>query len=298
MPMYTKLTRQENNGLIMLFLQMYETVQRKNIIVRKSGGADYTSLTRAIMDSMGIWGVTIYVDEGEYDILAELAEYYGTYDFQSLTPSTRGIELGWDITIKSSPHAVIKANYTGDDFDMLTRFSVFNCYNKPNVGGFTLIGVNIQCSRIRYCVHDEKTMSGVGSYNNRYENCNMYIDNRNNPNWDLGCCIGCGLGTGGCVTITNCCFEGLDVRDHKRQIIGFHNNGSTGTSSAQSFITVKDNYFKNGGITVWNYGESTLMTKVLITNNNMVEAIYYPGITQEAPVENMEILEWNNIIRS
>lgn len=265
-----------------------------NFIVRKSGGGDYTSLTKAITDNMGKWGVTIYVDEGEYDLLEELKEYYGTENFLSLTPRERGIELGYDITIKGSPNAIIKADYKGNDVNMLSNFSPFNSYNVPNTGGFSLVGVNIKCSRVRYVIHDEK--SGVaGTYNNLYDNCNFYIDNTNNESWGLAVCIGGGLGKSGCITIRNCIFEGI-YPNRRDAIVSYHNASVAG---ARSYISCMGNFLKGDrGFRFSWYGASTDVTEVLVEGNNVGrETIVGPEPGTDSPNVNVSVTEWNTVVR-
>lgn len=299
-PKYVKLDRVKNNGLAMIFLQQYIT-NKKTYIVRKSGGADYTSLTRAIMDSMGIWGVTIYVDEGEYDLLAELTDYYVTSDFLSRTPVGRGIELGYDITIKASPKALIKSHYTGNNTNMLISYSPFNCYNAPNVGGFSLIGVRIECSRCRYVIHDEKGTEGVGSYNNLYDNCNFKIDNTNNGSWNASQCIGGGLGHSGNIIIRNCIFESVNP-NYSGAVVSYHNNKISG---AKSFISCTGNYLigDRGFRFSW-YGYSTEITDIILQGNNVGRATESgPETDPDSPygpslIENISIKEWNTTLRS
>ena len=244
---------------------------------------------------MGCWGVTLYLEEGEYDLLQELEEYYGTSDFLADTPSGRGLELGYDITIRASPKALIKANYTGNDERMLVYYSPFNCYNAPNVGGFSLIGVNVQCSRVRYVIHDEKGGSGVGPYNNLYENCNFYIDNTNNRPWGMSVCIGGGLGHGGCIIVKNCIFEGV-YPNRRDALVSWHNNSTEG---AKSFIWCTGNYLKGDkGFRFSWYGDSKEVTEVLLQGNNVGRATMVgPEPGTDSPNENVHVKEYNTTIR-
>ena len=266
---------------------------KREFVVKKAGGGDYTSLTKAIMDNFGRWGVTIYLEEGEYDLFQELQEYYRTSDFISLTPSGRGIELGYDITIKGSPKALVKAIYQGNDERYYSQFSAFNCFNKPNTGGYSLIGVNIHCVKIRYCVHDEKGQSGTGSYVNVYEGCNFYLDNSQNV-WNSPQCIGGGLGKSGTIIIRNCMFEGITVGNY--YAVTYHNNRNV---DAKSQIYCSGNYIKGDyGFQFYRYGDSIEKTTVMLSDNNVGRATdtHYSGEDQWP--DNMEVIEWNNIIRS
>ena len=299
---YCHITRSNNNGLILLFVQLYQMLSEsgrngKTFIVAKNGGGDYDSLVEAVMDNMGTWGVTLHLEAGEYDLIQEFTDYYGTADFRSQTPSGRGLELGYNITIEGSPNAVIVAEYTGSDEGMQKSFSPLNCYNRPSVGGMTLRGVNIRCSRVRYCIHDEKGTSGTGSYNNVYENCNFYIDNTNNDYWHSSQCIGGGLGTSGSIQIRNCIFEEIDTNSPMNAAVSYHNNANAG---AKSMITCTGNYIKGerGFRFSW-YGQSTEITEVICANNSVGRATQYGAETQDtSPNQNVTLYDFNNIVRS
>lgn len=298
---YCHITRSNNNGLILLFVQLYQMLSEsgrngKTFIVAKNGGGDYDSLVEAVMDNMGTWGVTLHLEAGEYDLIQEFTDYYGTADFRSQTPSGRGLELGYNITIEGSPNAVIVADYTGSDEGMQKSFSPLNCYNRPSVGGMTLRGVNIRCSRVRYCVHDEKGTAGTGSYNNVYENCNFYIDNTDNDYWHSSQCIGGGLGTSGSIQIRNCILEEIEPSSPANAAVSYHNNAN---ADAKSMITCTGNYVKGerGFRFSW-YGQSTEITEVICANNSVGRATQYNAETQDtSPNQNVTLYDFNNIVR-
>lgn len=301
LPRYVKLERTNNNGLIFLFVQLYASLNEKKghrtYIVRKAGGGDYTSLVEAVLDNVGAWGVTLHLDEGTYDVIQELTDYYGTSDFLSQTLHGRGLEIGYDMTIEGSPNAMIVANYTGSDIDMLKEFSPLNCNKSAHVGGMTLRGVNIRCSNVRYCVHDEKGQGGVGTYNNLYENCNFYIDNTDNTEWHSSQCIGGGLGKNGSIIIRNCIFEEIEPNSPTNAAVSYHNCASSG---AKSMITCTGNYIKGArGFRFSWYGDSTEITEVICSNNNVGRETQYRAETQDtSPNQNVALYEWNNIVRT
>lgn len=299
LPKYVKLERTSNNGLALLFVQLYASLAEKKghrtYIVRKAGGGDYTSLVEAVMDNMGVWGVTLHVDEGTYDLLQEFEDYYGTTSWLAMTPHGRGLEVGYDMTIEGSPNAVILADYTGADADMQSKFSPINCDNTAHCGGMTLRGVNIRCSKVRYCVHDEKGAGGVGTYNNIYENCNFYIDNTNNTEWHASQCIGGGLGREGSIIIRGCIFEEIEPNSPANAAVSYHNNSAAG---AKSMITCTGNYIKGArGFRFSWYGASTDITEVICSNNSVGRATQHTAETPESVNENVALYEFNNIIR-
>lgn len=294
-PQYCRISE---DSLIKLFMQMYDIVGSagsKTVIVDKSGGGDYTSFAEAVIDNYGKQGITLQLRPGNYDLFSELAAYYGTDDFLPLTKYGRGLELGYGITIEGCPNAVIKADYLGSDADIMTYFSPLNTTKEVNGGGFTLRGVNIRCSRVRYCVHDEKTAAGTGAYTNIYEACNFYIDNRNNTAWSSAQCIGGGLGTSGNIIVRNSIFESLST-NLDGEVVSWHNNANAG---AKSMISCTDNYIKgNGGFRFSWYGQSTEITEVICTGNNVGKATVLRAETVESSNLNMALYDWNNTVRS
>lgn len=274
---------------------------KRYVTVDKNGLGDYTSFVRAIMDNYGKWGVTIHLNEGEYDLFEEFEEYYGTADFLNLTKYGRGLELGYNITVEGSPKSIIKADYTGNDANVQEYFSPINCTMDVNGGGYTLRGINIRCSRVRYAVHDEKATIGLGNYSNVYDNCNFYIDNTDNDTWHSSQCIGGGLGTSGNIVVKNCIFESVDPAFNDAAV-SWHNNRNEGAKSQISCIGNVVN--GNRGFRFSWYGYSQEITEVICTGNNVGAAtIIRPETGPDSPFgpspyENIEVWDWNNVIRN
>ena len=285
-----------NNAISVILNKINNVGAGKTLIVSKSGGGDYNSFVRAIMDNYGKWDVTLHLNEGVYDLFEEFEEYYGTSDFRELTKYGRGLELGYNITVEGSPNAIIKADYTGNDAGIQRSFSPINCTMDVNGGGYTLRGVNIRCSRVRYAVHDEKTGTGLGSYSNVYDNCNFYIDNTDNDTWHSSQCIGGGLGTSGNIVVRNCIFESVDPA-FTGAAVSWHNNRNEG---AKSQISCVGNVVKgNRGFRFSWYGDSQEITEVICTGNSVGAATITGAETQDtSPYENIVLYDWNNVIRN
>ena len=273
-----------------------EPEKKELFIVDFNGGGDYTSLTRAILENADKKGITIRLMPGTYNLFNEFKDYYGNDYFDNYnTNPERGIELKNGITLIGCRNAKIVFNYTGSNTQVMTRFSPFNC----NEGGFTMIGINLEASKCRYCVHDERG-SNSDVYHSIYKNCNFKLDNSQNDEWSNGmaCCIGGGLGVNGSIVIKDCIFEGIRKTGADNRIILYHNSAASG---AKSVVVISGNYLKNDGKMVFScYGQSTEITDISCSNNNMGASILFDhaGVVPEAPNENIVLYEWNNVIRS
>ena len=196
------------------------------ITVSKDGSGDYTNLCEAVIKSYNRENVTIKIKKGTYDIIQEMKELYDEY-VQSLYPDEPdadfwskykkdqkfvypeanvfdwGLRLGSGITLIGEQGNLITCKYFGDNNNVKVDYSPFNTY----VGGFKMIGLNIECSNVRYVVHDERGIDQV-PYEVLYDSC--YMKSNNDPlseQWSSNACIGGGLGMYGRIEVRNCIFE-------------------------------------------------------------------------------------------
>ena len=126
----------------------------------------------------------------------------------------------------------------------------------------------------------------------------MYVDNTgsNLPSFPSQCIAG-GLGKEGVIIIDGGHYEIAVPHDTYGNTITFHNGGVTG---AKSEIIIRNVYFEGirAGVKLGYYGSSTDITKCFVSNCSMTIA---PAVMDEVgaggPV-NMELIEWNNDIRT
>lgn len=259
-------------------------------------GKDYTSITKACIDGIQTPNTVIYIDPGVYDIESEFKEIYGNSFFDNFSStSVRGIVLSNNIKLIMSPLTVVKFEYDGINTDVQKLFSVFNMDNKYYTkNGFTIIGGKIIARNCRYCVHDDPSSFGE-PYRNVYDSIYMYLDNSNNPSWGAAQCIGGGLGKVADITITNCIFESVGAA-YNRAIVSYHN---VSIANAKSIIKLKDNYFMGQGTARFSYyGESELITDIFASNNNLGNPIYVCAESEDCNIVNMNLVEWNNVVRN
>lgn len=263
---------------------------------------EYKSFSSAVNDALKYSNSIVYVDNGTYNMKTEFEEIYGSNFFSSFTSSSRrGLYLGNGIKIVLSPNAIIKFHYEGDNTDVKERFSPFNFapyseYSSPNyqVNGFEIIGGQIDVKNARYCSHDDPS-SFNKEYTNKYKNVCMKLDNTGNLVWGSHACIGAGLGMFGTFEVEGCVFESVGSKSTTASV-SLHN---TGQPNARSFVSIKDNYlYGNNTIRLLWYGTSTLISKVIVCGNSVSRPIEIKANTPDSVVENIELLAWNNEIRT
>lgn len=270
-------------------------VPERVIHVNKDGTGDYTSLTEGILKATEGMDYTVYVGAGVYDLIEEFLAYYGADFFTThASGSLKGVILKNRVKIVFSSGSLVRCHYNGDNDSVMIRFSPFNA--GPH--GFTLTNMKLECSRVRYAVHDEMHVE-EDPYRNVYENCDMLIDNSNNTAWAGKACIGGGLGIHGDVVVRDSVFNSVESVD--RYLVTYHNSEDANHKGAKSNVVVTGCYIggKNGINASW-FGPSTEITKFVLTNNNVgVPTRVHPETSDgTSPVVNVEVLEWGTIVRS
>lgn len=273
-----------------LAIKMYgKKLPATPIIIDKQGNGDFTSLVKGLRKAYTREDLVFYVRSGNYDIIQEFEEEYGSDFFTNYTPqSIRGIVLLNRCKVIFSHNARVTCHYEGDNDVVKEYFAPFN----SGVGGFELEGLNISASNVRYCLHDELGANTM-PYVSRIRNCCMKLDNTNSS-WGADQCIGGGLGKSAIVDISGCCFE--SVRNGKDDAaVSYHNSQADG---AKSHVVIKDNYIAgNKTIRLSWYGPSTSVTRAIVTNNNVGAEIVCRAENAESTVQNVELLAWNNVVR-
>ena len=255
--------------------------------VEKDGTGDFTKLIDAIDEAEKYMDSVVYVGDGEWDIIDELGSDY----VNSVSFNQRGIVLKNRIKIVFSSKSKVICDYSGDNTTIMNWLSPFNAGEH----GFILENLNIYSHNVRYSMHDERDSDG-DFYINRYINCHFF---NYNENGGFRQCIGGGLGKNGYIVIENCIFE--NPKASNNSLVSYHNTANVGGGSAKSNIEVSNCYVKGTGTLRFSwYGTSTDITIVKATGNNLGSAIQFVAETSDgtSPNENVELYEWNNIIRS
>lgn len=256
------------------------------IHISKDGSGDFTTLTEGIAYATSIPNCHVYVHEGTYDIIEEYTALYGSDFFLNYSASETnvGIVLSNNIIVECYPNVYIKCEYTGSNQNVQNRFSLFNSGRL----GFTLINANIITKKIRYSIHDERA-SAEDYYHNTYKNCNINHDNSNSAGYIQ--CIGGGLGKNGLIDIENCVFANPSSTG---SIVSWHNARVAG---AKSKLNIKNSIIK-GNVRFSYWGESTLLSTMIITGCKMFTDGIVTQETSQYSNLNTEILQWGNTLGS
>lgn len=253
--------------------------------VEKDGSGDYDSLVAAIQEAVKYNNSIVYVGAGTWDIVDELGSTY--MEAVTSNPLTWGLELKNNIHIIGTAKTIIQARYTGTTQNTREYFSVFNA----GAYGFTLENVKIVADNIRYIIHDDRGSGGSTPYVNKFINCDMKLTS----GYYGDTVIGGGLGINGTIEIRNCRLEG-SAGTHR--LAYYHGNNYQGETGAKCTIIVQGCYFAgDGSFDVTKYGDSTEMSTAYLSNNSFGSA---PQVTSGsyAPQDNMQIVAWNNEIRT
>lgn len=274
--------------------EQFSEVIQPVFYVRKDGSGDFTTVKSAIETAVQFKNAIVDIGAGTFDLIEEFgADYFANLG----AVGGSGLQLYNDIIVRGTSNTLITCHYTGSNDNVKVYFSPFNLTKgntDKSLGGFTLQNIHIECSNVRYAVHDESNASDI-PYKNQYLNCRFKIDNRNNSAWSSRQCIGGGLGSASEIIIRDCIFESLSNEGASGTGIVSYHNGGTGRSD----IVIKDCYFK-GKDTVkasW-HGSSTKVSTMSVSGCSMGLAPYNQAETSGDTVENMELITWNNEIRS
>lgn len=271
-------------------LYAFPIYEKKVFVIDKNGGGDFTSLVKGLRKAYAYKDATFHVKNGVYDIIREFIDEYGENFFSDYTTeSIRGIVLLNGCKVIFSPLASVNCHYEGDNDIVKQYFSPFN----SGEGGFEIYGLQLYASNVRYCFHDELGSNAV-PYISKYRNCYMKLDNSNNSAWPADQCIGGGLGKSGLIDISGCIFEstrgGTDLA-----AVSYHNSAVV---NAKSQIVIDGNYIAgNKTIRLSWFGESESVTNAIVTNNNLGSDIIFRAENESAVNKNIQLLEWNNIVR-
>ena len=243
-----------------------------NKIFYVGANRDITSLKNGIEIATQYNNAILYVDEGIYNLVEEF-----TQEYLDKTTTEIGLILKNNIHVIFSPKSKVTFNYNGKNSNIHSNFSPFNSGSK----GFTIENLTLECSNCRYGIHDERGNS-TDRYKNIYKNCEISLDNSNNPHWSNPQNIGFGLGNDGEVEIENCVFNNW---------ITFHLDNANKPTS-QAIVTIKNNYFKTGAVWVDGNKDITVPSRFIVSNNSFAQGMHIGNL-----YDSIELFTFNNEIR-
>lgn len=242
-------------------------------------------------------GKTIYVEAGNYDFV----DYYGDAYFNNYNSNTshdaKGIPMQ-NTTLICSPAAIFTADlskYTNTDLQ--EWWSMFNLTETD----CKIVGLNATVNNCRYVVHDDPTNESTKTFMHEYINCTMINKTNSRNSKGSNVCLGGGLTKSANIVIDGCLFANStstlnSATEQERVVCSYHNSWNT---SERSTITVKNCYCEDKStIRVTWYGDSTLITPAIITNNSVGSEIVYRAEDSKYPTVNLKLYAWNNVVRS
>ena len=162
-------------------------------------------------------------------------------------------------------------------------------------GDYVLENLDILAKDCRYCVHDE--MNGTGTARHEYLNCRMSYINTHDADLNYIQCIGGGLGEHTTIIIDGGAYHSTNNYGHQLQQPITYHNGSSATCDGS--ITIKNVYLDDEGYFRFGYyGESTTKTAILVCGCSMGGAIVKQAENPSATIDNFNLIEWNNTVRS
>ena len=252
---------------------------------------EFTTLKEGIEEAIKYRNSIVYVDPGIYDILEE----YGGNDY--IDANYSGSIFGNGIILKNGVHVIFSTNskvicnFEGSNSKFMDNFSPFNV----GPGGFTLENLNIECSKVRYCIHDDLFSSDDTYTETHYINCKMYLNNNQNTVRENYSCIGGGMPINGSVIIDGCIFESTAQNSSSDMTGGvdYHQNGN---ENAQCKILIKNSIClgNKDNFSFSNLGSSTKISDVIVTNCKSKIAPKL-SINNIYP-ENIRMISYNNEI--
>lgn len=270
--------------------------------VEKDGSGEFDKLVDAVQYATKFFDSTVYVGAGTWNVISEFGKTY----MESVGSTQRGLYLKNRIHLIFSSNAVVSAMYDGFDGniddDTVEWFSIFN----SGEYGFTLENLTSISRNIRYPVHDERSQTTDEPYKNHYLNCIMVHSNEKYDQAQgksgYAQCIGGGLGTDGHIIIEGCVFENTyrysaDAQGRKR-LVSYHVNNKAG-ATGRSTIEIKGCFFRDTGTIKAGYmGTNTDVSTMLVHDNSLGAEPFVEAEIQSADVQNIEMIAWNNEIRT
>lgn len=176
--------------------------------------------------------------------------------------------------------------FKGDFTNSTGKYSTFGSHR--HAGSYELFGGTIICVDGTYCVHDEASGEEPLSVRKYHHVTFKYVKGSTYSNW-ICKCLGCGTGENTITVIDGCYFESdNDLCVAEASWHGNENNNS----ACETFIEVKNSYFKNKGFYVDAIlSDSKQVGKIVFCNNSVENKI---------PTESngWTLAGWNNEVRN
>lgn len=295
----------------MLFKSEWQILKRKYVsswtdwqiiskprIIHIGPGQEFTTLKAGIARAIQFNGTKVIVHPKENNAPYDLTSEFATEIAADQTGVKFGNKLENDVHIIFETGAKVTALCTNVSENITTYFNPF--YAGTDGGGYTLENLDIDASNTRYCLHDEAA-AATTPRTVKILNCKMVFDNRTAAIDWYGQCLGGGLGINDYIEIRGCYFDSKrrsQPSSTAGEIASYHNNGVA--SHAVSRIVVSDCYFAGKGTFKFSYwGTTEEISEGIINNCSLGSGIIVRQEQSQNPSpENIDVLEFNNVVRN
>lgn len=242
--------------------------------VDKSGGGDYTSLTKCIHDNKGTKCV-IHVRPGVYDLVSEGSEYFGGSFLAGTSAGNSGLPVANGTKIFMDAGAVVQFLYNGENASLVEFFSPFIMTGS----GGEIHGGRIVCQNCRYAIHDDVYAASAHS-RSVIDGVHIHYTSERNV------CIGGGFCQSSHITVRGCTI--INGNDAKGYGIFYHNAAS---GNGMSYLTIENNYV-DGSIVIESYGTATKISTANVCGNKCTEV----RKIVEGDNDNIMLYQFNNTV--
>lgn len=279
--------RREYNSGNDTWSEWHSYIFESNKIIHVGSGHPYSTIRAAVAEAILTKGTTVMIHAGTYDLAEEFAE-----ELEANPSTVYGITLGNDVKLIFDAGVYVTAKIPLNN-TRRTYFNPFRVY-----GNCEIIGLNIDVSNTRYCVHDEG--SGIQSWKVTFKNCVMknhseiYTDAQGDHCYYQ--CIGGGMGKNTFVRIENCIFDSMAGVNPNVAAVSYHNGSA---SDCDGTIFVSNCYFADDNyLSVQYYGTSETVSMLYANNNSFGDEIACIPETAGSTTVNFAVKEWLNEVRT
>ncbi len=263
--------------------------EHRNTITIAPSGGDYTNIVSGLNAAYGTGNTDVIVRAGTYDIVAAEQALHGSGYFEDESFSAQGTQLGHGCKYYFESGSLVRCVLPST-----ASAAAQNMYSLFNVGDgdFEVLGLHAYSENCRYTIHDDMGHS-TPPYHHVYKDCYLH---HNDTGAGYPQCIGGGLGTHGLIDVEGCVFESDTAEGNTIGIVSWHNTVNAGM---QSFVNIRDCYFKNGHVRFSWYGASTDISVMTVCGCSFdTRAIEEGPENSGALIENTDVIAWNNEIRN
>lgn len=232
---------------------------KNELIVKKDGTGDFTSIVDAVNEANKTGNVNIYVYTGEYDLLEELGgqNWLDSIKHEGEFSERQGLRLGYNVNLYGVGMVVCKFELPDTvTYTQSQCVSALNLYTSNIVENIEFVAKNC-----RYTLHDE-TNGGNPNLTRHIKNCRFTHLGNKEGLWEYPTVLGGGCGGGSQYDIINCQF----ITNHYNRAFSYHTNhnatpshfnidGCVGIVKDSNGISFRAGYYGSGhtGKTIFNF---------------------------------------------